>query len=78
MTQDEAICVFRHFKWDAEKMQEAWFDNEDKLKLQLGIEFDRKAFLSLPKDKQQVMSASLKENNGGCCLVCYGSFADAQ
>ena len=71
MTDDEAICVLRAFKWDAERMVESWYDNESKLKKKLGIEFDK----TLNKDK--TISASLAENNGGCCIVCYGSFDEA-
>ena len=37
---DEAICVMRHFKWDAERMSYSWFDDQDNLRRKLGLEFD--------------------------------------
>ena len=40
MSHDEAISVFRYFKWDAEKMQNEWYDDETKLKKKLGLEYD--------------------------------------
>ena len=27
LSEDEAICVMRHFKWDAERMSYSWFDD---------------------------------------------------
>ena len=46
-----------------------------KLKVQLGIEFDK----SLLKNTEiaQNLKMSLAENNDGYCIVCYGSFAEA-
>jgi len=48
-----------------------------KVRHEIGITFDQEKFKSLPKEKMEEMSASLKENHGGYCIVCYSSFSDA-
>ena len=40
LNQDEAIAVLRFFHWDEEKLQESWFDNEAKLRQQIGIQIN--------------------------------------
>lgn len=55
---DDAILILRYFKWDVDKLQNNWFEKEDKLKLQIGIVFDQ----SIPK-KAAYVNASLKKNN---------------
>ena len=37
---DDAILILRYFKWDVDKLQNNWFEKEDKLKLQIGTVFD--------------------------------------
>lgn len=49
LSDDEAICVMRHFKWDAERMSYSWFDDQDNLRKKLGLEFDK----SLLKNKER-------------------------
>ena len=39
MDDDALIHVARHYRWDQEKMQNQWFDNQAKLVYELGIEF---------------------------------------
>jgi hypothetical protein len=55
---DKAILILRYFKWDVDKMQNNWFEKEEKLKLQIGLEFDK----TIPK-KAGYVNASLKANN---------------
>ena len=42
LTDDQAIIMLRVYKWNLEKLQEAWFstDNTQKLKIKSGLEFD--------------------------------------
>jgi len=61
--------VLRHFKWDLEKFQTAWVDKSASLSKQIGIEFDQ----SVPK-KFPFVNATLKQNNQGYCIICYGKF----
>lgn len=75
LSEDEAICVMRNFKWDAERMSYSWFDEQDVLKKKLGLEFD-KSLMKKPETRETI-STSLAENNGNTCIVCYGDFKEA-
>ena len=66
---DDAILILRYFKWDVDKLQNNWFEKMDKLKLQIGLEFDT----GIPK-KAAYVSASLKSLNQGMCQICYSDF----
>jgi uncharacterized OsmC-like protein len=61
-TSDNAVMILRHFKWDVDKLQNNWFEQEDKLKLKIGIAFDQ----NIPK-RAAYVNASLKKNNQGMC-----------
>ena len=52
-----------------DKLQNNWFEKMDKLKLQIGLEFDQ----GIPK-KAAYVSASLKSLNQGMCQICYSNF----
>ena len=49
-------------------MQEEWSDaskaDQQKLRFKLGIEFD-------PSRRNETTDASLPENNGSYCVICY-------
>lgn len=55
---DKAIQILKYFKWDNDKLQNNWFDQENKLKYKIGIEFDP----SIPK-KFPYVNGTLKANN---------------
>ena len=40
--EDDVIKVLRHFDWNESKMEEKWFDQQDKLVYDIGIKFDSK------------------------------------
>ena len=73
ISEDDAISGLRYFKWNQERFSEKWFDNEDKLKRELGIEFDKR----LLKTGGDIIKASLAQYNGDYCIVCYSSFKEA-
>ena len=70
LTSDQAISVLRFFKWDADKLQQNWFDREAELRKKTGIAFDK----ALPA-KFTYMNASLAAHNKGWCQVCYSNFS---
>lgn len=76
MNEDQAIAALRHFHWNNEKLQEKWFDNETQVRIDIGILFDKKKFQSLDQLQKMEMSASLKENHGGMCIVCYSELSN--
>ena len=55
---DKAIQILKYFKWDNDKLQNNWFDQENKLKYKIGVEFDP----SIPK-KFPYANGTLKANN---------------
>ena len=78
LNEDQAIAALRNFHWNNERLQEQWFNNETKVRTEIGIEFDQVKFKNQPKDKIAEMNASLKENHGGYCIVCYSSFSEGE
>ena len=40
MDVDSLILIARHYRWNEESMQTIWFEEQDKLKYKLGIEFN--------------------------------------
>ena len=66
---DKAIQILKYFKWDNDKLQNNWFDQENKLKYKIGIEFDPK----IPKAFPHV-NGTLRVNNQGWCSICYSQF----
>lgn len=67
LDDDKCISVLRHFKWDLEKFQSQWLDRSANLSKQIGIEFDT----NIPK-KFPFVNATLRANNQGYCIICYG------
>jgi len=55
---DKAIQILKFFKWDNDKLMTNWFDQENKLKYKIGIEFDPSVVKNFPYVK-----ATLKANN---------------
>lgn len=35
--EDDAIAAMRYFHWNFEKLQEKWFDNDEKIKNEIGL-----------------------------------------
>ena len=57
-------------------MKESWFDQEVKLRIEIGTQFDEQGFKKMEKVDQVAMSASRKLINKGMCILCYGPFSD--
>ena len=65
MEDDALIHAARHYKWDQEKMEGQWFDNQAKLVKELGIEFDTKL------NNDPAINYSTPAKNGGVCVICW-------
>ena len=63
-SDDYIISILRHFNWQNEKVNNQWYDNMDKLVLEIGLEYDK----SLNK-KFPAITSALKENNNNCDIV---------
>jgi ariadne-1 len=70
LSEDDAISILRHFKWNIDKLQNEWFAKEKQLRLQIGIEFDKNIALKNP-----AVNSSLASINGGYCMICYNKFS---
>lgn len=68
LSPDEVMAVMRHFKWNEEKMQEKWFDNEVKIMHETGIKYNVNSQGTLEDN------TSLEKNNKGFCVVCFADF----
>ena len=63
---DQLMILARQYKWNQDNMS-AWLSEEqDKLKYSLGLEFDQNLVADHPE-----MAASLPQNHGGYCPICY-------
>lgn len=69
LSSDEAVATLRYYKWNMDKLQNEWFENERKLRTKIGIDFNNELLKSKPEVK-----ASLAGENGGYCMICYTQF----
>jgi hypothetical protein len=69
VTSDEAVLLLREFKWNEDKLRDAWYENDHRVKVRTGLKIDPQ----LEKDKPQ-MAFSKKDKNKGMCLVCFEPF----
>lgn len=49
ISDEEALACLRHFVWNVDRFKDKWFENETKLKIEIGLIFDEKK-LSKKKD----------------------------
>ena len=63
---DHLLAVLRFFNWDIRVLEERWFDETDKLRRQIGLDFDETLVSKHPE-----INASLAANNCGQCPVYY-------
>ena len=64
---DEIISICRYYDWNKEAMTNDWFDRQDKLRLEIGLDYDTNLVKKFPH-----INDSLAENNSGYCgiMVC--------
>ena len=67
--EDTTISILRHFNWNQTKLEESWFENQDKLELEIGLRFDEGLNKKFPD-----ITKTLVANNGGMCTICYCDF----
>ena len=68
VTQDAMIIIARHYKWSKDMIDQRWFDEQEKLQYELGLE----PHPAMSKD--QLISSSLLSNNpSNICPICYES-----
>lgn len=68
-SEDKVISVIRYYEWNIQRLNDKWFENQEKEELEAGIKFDQ----DLPK-KYTDIGQSLAENNEGCCKICFLDF----
>jgi hypothetical protein len=66
---DQGLVILRHFKWNLDRLQNEWFANVSKLRIQIGLDFDPKINQLQPAHK-----ISLRSHHQGYCQVCYSQF----
>jgi len=70
ISADESLALLLHFKWNKEKIQEAYFDNADKVRKTVGIDLYR----PYVKQQKSVAGGANSDDESGClicCGVCY-------
>ena len=60
--RDEMIAICRYFEWNKEKINQKWFEDQDNLRIKIGLAYDTKLVQKYPD-----INNSLKQNNGGMC-----------
>jgi hypothetical protein len=55
---DKAIQILKYFKWDNDKLMTNWFDQENKLKYKIGVDFDPSVSKNFP-----YVNGTLRANN---------------
>lgn len=62
LSEDDSITALKHYSWNAEKLQEQWFDDEKKTREICGL-----------TPKEGLVSRNMTEQN--LCYICYGSLS---
>ena len=70
-SEDKVISVVRYYNWDLTKINDEWFENMEKEELKAGIKFDEELPQKFPDIGQ-----SLKDQNEGCCKICFLDFEE--
>lgn len=60
ISQDEAITLMRNFHWSVDRMQDEWFSNQEKVRMEVGIQ---------PKK-------GMNAQRGKHCLICWNETSD--
>ena len=68
LTNDDCITILRYYGWNTSSVQENWFDGQETLEIELGLEFDKSRF--------EQCKEGIPEHNGGLCPMCYCEYED--
>lgn len=60
--RDEMIAVCRYFHWNKDKIESNWFEDQDNLRLKIGMDYDKSLITKYP-----TIDGSLAKNNNGLC-----------
>ena len=63
---DQMVIIARHFRWNGDRINDAWFANSHKLQYTLGLK-------PAPEMKKNaaISSSLLLNNKSWTCLICY-------
>ena len=70
-SEDEVIAVLRHFKWNQAKIEDKWYDNMERLIVEIGLKFDKGLLTKYPD-----ISNTLASKNNGMCSICFCEFEE--
>ena len=73
VTEEEAVILLREYKWNNDRLQGDWFENQNKIRYKCGLAMDPEYRKSKPQ-----METSLAEKNQGMCAICYTPFDGAK
>ena len=66
VSSDAMIIIARHYRWNSDRINDAWFSEADKLQYTLGLAPNP----AMAKDKS-ISSSLLVNNKSQVCLICY-------
>jgi len=68
---DHALAILRHFKWNQVKLNDDWWKDTDKLKIEIGLEYDPELTAKYP----DIVNTTAAKNDN-TCHVCYCEFEE--
>ena len=69
VNDDEAVILLREYKWNNDRLETDWFENERKVRIKCGIDIDPQL---AKRDSRVDNSKSTK--NKGLCNICFSPF----
>ncbi|OMJ81404.1 hypothetical protein SteCoe_18140 [Stentor coeruleus] len=75
ISADESLILLNHYKWKPYKLQEDWFENESKVRIQAGILEPSNTDISKTRGKK-LGSLKLVHGTQGLCQICFEDRAE--
>ncbi|CAG9313202.1 unnamed protein product [Blepharisma stoltei] len=76
ISKDEALILLSHFRWKLHKLQDAWLDNELKVRIEAGISLPPAGYKVAQSRGKKLGSIKLVRGTEGCCQICYENNVD--
>ena len=69
VSDDEAVILLREYKWNQDRLEADWFDNDKKVRIKCGTDVDPQILKRDPK-----VDNSKATRNKGLCNICFSPF----
>lgn len=69
--EDKVLAIYRFFHWNEDKILDKWYQDSEKLSLEIGITYDESI-----REKHPQVDDSTAQKNSNMCGICFCEFED--